>query len=285
MELAVLLRNCPHDGNATGSTIEGSKKRLRYALKCDTFTVQFSKSPMQLAMLGQSPELIDLNIFRPSITITGIVDTVGQTNSTTPDFQNMESITVGRRYWNGVKYENVNQTYYIPFKNALEGAVATWIHTETTPLELEIGNADFPLYSTAAEANSSDSVSVYTSLLNGALNDSSTTLTVDDADEFTAGDIIRIVNSGSTTAFEELLLSDVNTSTNVLTATRGYNSTAAAAHDDNAAITRADDETGGGVYLVAIQQARFKISPGTEDRYEFTMQFVSEARKDSQFNV
>ena len=25
MELAVLLRNCPHDGNATGSTIEGSK--------------------------------------------------------------------------------------------------------------------------------------------------------------------------------------------------------------------------------------------------------------------
>ena len=356
MELAVLLRNCAHDENVTGSIINATHKRIRYALKCETFTIQYAKSPMQLAMLGQSPELIDLNIFRPSITITGIVDTVGQTTSKTPLFQNMESVDVGRKYWNGVKYEDVTQTYYVPFKNALEGAAATWINTETTQLELEIGNANFPLYNTAAEPNSSDVVAVYTSLLNealdtsepdvsvddgdefaendvirivetytsllnGALNTSVVEVVVDDGSEFSENDVIKIVNSADSNAFEEMLVTGISSNTltvtrgynktvaaahadnaaingtafeemlvtdidsNTLTVTRAYNSTSAAKHADNATITKVETETGGGIYIVAVQQARFNVSPGTEDRYEFTMQFVCEARKDTQFNV
>jgi len=356
MELAVLLRNCAHDEKATGSIISGNHKRLRYALKCDTFTIQYAKSPMQLPMLGQSPEIIDLNIFRPSITITGIVDTVGQTTSKTTLFQNMETINVARKYWNGVKYEDVTQTYYVPFKNALEGAVSTWISTETTQLELEIGNANFPLYNTAAEPNSSDVVAVYTSLLNEALDTSETGVDVDDGDEFAVNDVIRIeetytsllnealdttetavdvddgsefsvndvikiVNSADSNAFEEMLVTAISSNTltvtrgynntaaaahadnaaingtafeemlvtgissNTLTVTRAYNSTSAAKHADNATITKVETETGGGIYIVAVQQARFNVSPGTEDRYEFTMQFVCEARKDTQFNV
>ena len=321
MELAVLLRNCAHDEKATGSIISGNHKRLRYALKCDTFTIQYAKSPMQLPMLGQSPEIIDLNIFRPSITITGIVDTVGQTTSKTTLFQNMETINVDRKYWNGVKYEDVTQTYYVPFKNALEGAVSTWISTETTQLELEIGNANFPLYNTAAEPNSIRIEETYTSLLNEALDTTETAVDVDDGSEFSVNDVIKIVNSADSNAFEEMLVTAISSNTltvtrgynntaaaahadnaaingtafeemlvtgissNTLTVTRAYNSTSAAKHADNATITKVETETGGGIYIVAVQQARFNVSPGTEDRYEFTMQFVCEARKDTQFNV
>ena len=38
--------------------------------------------------------------------------------------------------------------------------------------------------------------------------------------------------------------------------------------------------SGGGVYQVALQQARFQKTAAREDRWLFTMQFVSKARKD-----
>ena len=38
--------------------------------------------------------------------------------------------------------------------------------------------------------------------------------------------------------------------------------------------------TGGGIWEVAIQQARFQKQAGREDRWEFTMQFVAKSRKD-----
>ena len=38
--------------------------------------------------------------------------------------------------------------------------------------------------------------------------------------------------------------------------------------------------TGGSVYRVAIQMARFQLNPSREDRYDFSMQLVSGARQD-----
>ena len=38
--------------------------------------------------------------------------------------------------------------------------------------------------------------------------------------------------------------------------------------------------TGGAIYKVAIQQARFQVVSGKEDRYDFSLQLVSEARLD-----
>ena len=42
-------------------------------------------------------------------------------------------------------------------------------------------------------------------------------------------------------------------------------------------------ETGGAVYVVAIQSIKFDLEPGMEDRYRFQMQFITEYRKDFKF--
>jgi len=207
-ELAVLLRNCKHDASAT------SASKVRYALKCDSFSIQIAKTPIQVPIPQQAPEIIDIGFYRPSISIGGIVDTVGQdTTNTTAGFQNMESIVVSRKYWssdytNPTDYVNINQTYYIPYKNALEDAVYTWITTADDALELEIGDANYPRYNTAAEWTPADP------------------------------------------SLTPLLTSGTNS------------------------------ETGGGVYVVAIQQCRFQVDPAQEDRWQFQMQLVCESRKD-----
>jgi len=211
-ELAVLLRNCAHDGSGTSAT------KIRYALKCDSFSIQIAKTPIQVPIPKQAPELIDIGFYRPSISIGGIVDNIGQdTTNTTTGFQNMESIVVNRKYWssdftNPTDYVDVPQTYYIPYKNALEDAVYTWITTAADSLELEIGDANHPRYNRAA----------------------------------------------TYTPEEEPASPDLNSVT--------YS------------------ETGGGVYIVAIQQARFQVDPAQEDRWQFQMQFVCESRADVVFD-
>ena len=91
----------------------------------------------------------------------------------------------------------------------------TWIASNTSGdianLELEIGDANFPVYGDAAETN-----------VNHVDDDLTATLT----------------NASGTSL------------------------------------------TGGSVYEVAIQSARFEVDPGTEDRYQFQMQFVATSRKD-----
>jgi len=215
MAIAVLLRNGLHDAS-TGDTREAS---IRYALKCDSAVIQFQKTPIQIPIPQQSPELFDLGIVRPSISISGIVDTVGgDTSNTTTGVEHMESITVARRYWawasSASSYTLSSKTYYIPYKNKLEEAIMTWIAANTSGdiahLELEIGDANYPVYGDAAETNSNH---------------------VDDHG-------VALTNASGTSL------------------------------------------TGGSVYEVAIQSARFEVDPGTEDRYQFQMQFVATARKD-----
>ena len=171
--LSVLLRDGEHDNT------NSKQATTRFALKCDTFAVNIGKTPIQIPIPGSSPEIIDLGIFRPSVTISGIVDTVQ------PD--NFE-ITVG------------GQTYTIPFKNQLENAVYDFAASDVALLEIEVGDTTFP-------AN---------------------------------GD-------------------------------NGYTSSL---------IDSAASHTGGGIYRVAIQSARFGLNAAREDRYDFSIQFVAQARQD-----
>lgn len=191
-ELAVLIRNCAHDSNATDATY------IRYALKCDSFSVQIAKTPIQIPVPQQAPEIIDLGFARPSISIGGIVDSIGQsTDTSVTGFEHMEHITVSRKNNAGADIDNIK--YFIPYKNKLENAIYTWTTTESVPLELEIGDAQFPIYD------------------------------------------IRVGGTGA---------------------------------------TGTPSETGGGVYRVAIQQARFQVDPAQEDRWQFQIQFVCESRLD-----
>ena len=104
--LAVLLRNGTHGSGTSASATE------RYILKCDSASIQIAKTPIQIPIPQQSPELFDIGIFRPSITVSGLVDTIGLPSGADPY---MESYTIGL------------QAYRIPYKNRLEDISMTWI--------------------------------------------------------------------------------------------------------------------------------------------------------------
>ena len=210
-ELAVLFRNGTH-----------ASANIRYALKCNDIAIAYARTPIQIPIAQQSPELIDLGFYRPSITCTGIVDTVGEDsnntgNATHTDYKGtagMASFLVTRTttahtsvYSDGG--DASAQRYFIPYKNALEEAVSSWIYLSgDTGLEIEIGDAKFPVAS-------------YDGYLDPA-NASS---------RFASGS------------------------------------------ENNHA-------TGGAIYNVAIQQARFAVNAAREDRYDFSLQFVSTSRID-----
>tara|TARA_R100000808_G_scaffold4137_1_gene13787 strand:+ start:1995 stop:2621 length:627 start_codon:yes stop_codon:yes gene_type:complete len=148
MTLAVLLRNCAHDNNATSTTY------IRYALKADTIAINVARSPVQFAIPGSNPNIMDLGQFRPALSISGIVDNVGTASTTTSGFENMESMSITRKYWASTSnYTDVTQTYYVPYKNKLEEALYTWIYNASVKLEVEFGDANFPRYNIAADTN------------------------------------------------------------------------------------------------------------------------------------
>lgn len=162
--LSVLLRDGTHAGATT-----------RLALKAEQISLSSSRSVIQVPIVQLSPIILDMGMVRPSLTLSGIVDTVGgdQTN-TTSGFQGMESMTIS------------SQTYYIPYKNYLENKLITWITDDGYELQIEIGDATTP---------------------------------------------------------------------------EGAN------------------QTGGGIYKVAVQQAQFSIAPGMEDRWIYSVQFVCKFRE------
>ena len=205
--LAVLLRNGPH-GTAS----------VRYGLKCNDVAMSYAKTPIQIPIAQQSPELIDLGYFRPSITVTGIIDTIGgdANNAGTTGIAGMESFLYTRAsVSNSGQFADgghgTAQRYYVPYKNALEEAIATWMYLDTTPIQIEIGDAQYPLAS--------------------------------------------------------------------------YGGYAPGGNITNRFSTSNQQATGGAIYEVAIQQCRFSLKAATEDRYEFTMQFVAKARLDMPVSV
>ena len=204
--LAVLLRNGPH-GTAS----------VRYGLKCNDVAMSYAKTPIQIPIAQQSPEIIDLGYFRPSITVTGIIDTIGgDSSNTTAAVAGMESFLYTRAsVSNSGQFadggDGTAQRYYVPYKNALEEAAATWMYLDTTPIQIEIGDAQYPLAS--------------------------------------------------------------------------YGGYAPGGNITNRFSTSNQQATGGAIYEVAIQQCRFSLKAATEDRYEFTMQFVAKARLDMPVSV
>ena len=230
MSLAILLRNCSHasragsDGTAINyvSTSDPYNQSVsssfeRYALQADSVSIQIQKGPTHLSV-PKTVRIIDLNTAKPVITITGTIDNVGQdTTNTTQGFESMTAISVTRKHWDDATtttssaYTNETQTYYVPYKNALEDAIyrfAGKMNDSDKAIELEIGDANHPRFNTAADPHS------------------------DTGSRFT-------IASGSNFV-----------------------------------------ETGGGVYVVAINNARFDMEAGAEDRWNYQLQFIAEYRKE-----
>ena len=70
--LSILLR----DGTHAGASV-------RLALKAEQFSVNITKTPIQIPIPRQSPVLLDLGIFRPAVTVSGIIDTEATYTSNT----------------------------------------------------------------------------------------------------------------------------------------------------------------------------------------------------------
>jgi hypothetical protein len=125
--LSVLLR----DGTHTGATV-------RLALKAEQFAIQTTRTPIQVPLPSHSPILLDFGFNRPALTISGLIDNIGQDNSnSTSGFENMESISLTDSSGNA-------RTYYIPYKNYFEKFL-----TESTKwtqgFECEFGDASTPI--------------------------------------------------------------------------------------------------------------------------------------------
>ncbi len=123
--LSVLLRNGTHHGD--GRAGQGT---LFYALKCENITINYGRTPIQIAIPQNTPELIDLGIVRPSISISGLVDNVGGDPTNTTD-NDSGSDSTGEAFTTGtssidladmafliITLTNGNDTitYFIPYK-------------------------------------------------------------------------------------------------------------------------------------------------------------------------
>ena len=181
---------------------------IRYAIKADSVTINLQKTPIQIPVPQNTPQLVDFGIFRPSITLSALVDTVGGNQSeTATGYEGMDKITIvqGTASSTGSPID-----YYIPYKNKLEENLYQWVADDENTLWLYIGDHRYPVY-------------------NQNFGDGGTTAYGIGTDEGGTG------NNWS---------------------------------------------TGGAVYSVALQQARFQMDAGREDRWICQMQFVSKARRD-----
>ena len=78
-EIAVLLRTCKHSEiDVTSRNSKHLPDKFGYALKCDNISISYAKTPIQVPIPQQSPQLLDIGVFRPSVSLSGVVETQGR---------------------------------------------------------------------------------------------------------------------------------------------------------------------------------------------------------------
>jgi len=129
----------------------------RLLLKVDQFSISYSRTPIHIAIPYSEPEIFDLGATRPSITISGVVDTIGgNVSNTTSNFWGMASETITGPNGSGGTNSKV---YYIPYKNYLEEKLITLTTDAAVDLQIEVGDA---LYSKAlSSSNQSTGGGIY----------------------------------------------------------------------------------------------------------------------------
>ena len=184
-----------------GIFVAESNDPIHYALKADSITISISKTPIQIPIPQNTPQLIDFGIFRPAITLSAIIDNVGgnpdYVANLDAEYQGMDKVSV----YNALA--NATYDYYIPYKNKLEEKLYQWVADDENVLTLVIGDTSFPIWKVKEDG---------------------------------------VAEAGTLAA--------------------------------------ATMSTGGGTYQVALQQARFQLDAGREDRWICQMQFVSMSRRD-----
>ena len=120
-----------------------------YVLRAEQFTVSLSKTPLQVAIPGRTPTLLDLNMVRPNLTIGGLVENTTVTGSSISlgaSITAETSVTASTLGFNG--------TYPLPDKNYLEDFFTELAFSSNLSLAIIImnpDNANFNFYHVAAQ--------------------------------------------------------------------------------------------------------------------------------------
>jgi len=262
-ELAVLIRTCKHSEIDITSRKNNLPDKFGYALKCDNISISYTKTPIQVPIPQQSPQLIDIGVYRPSVSTSGIVDTLGGTATS------------------GQAKTPTNLSAAITDAEATTCAVDS-VADITAKDVIRVGNEDMDV----------TSISTLTLTVVRGINGTTATVHADDA----------VVTSYGPAFFEGM--SSLN-----FTRTAGYGSAATAkpyyipyknqledfatqyvysartpleVEWGDAHFAKGTQQTGGSIYLVALQQIRFQVDASKEDRYTFSLQLVVTARKDKE---
>jgi len=262
--LSILLRDNKHH-NAT----------IRLALKVDQLSIQLQRNPIVQAAPGMSPIILDLGSVKPSITISGAIDNKGTDPAQLDEgFWHMEKTTLTGPDGDG---GTVAKDYYVPYKNYLESQLATWITGSENP-QIEVGDAslvegDSGILTAGVDAIDTVAANIDTSV---------TAVTVDGTTaNFYVGQHILID--------DEIIKVTAITNSTTLAIARDQKGTDGEAHTDgdtiySIGVSKATKQnTGGGIYNVAVSNISFNLIPGQEDRWAFTVQFVGHLRTGIKF--
>ena len=139
-----LLRNCKHTD--VGTTTDGYTTSFGFALKSEQVSITYAKTPIQVPIPQNDPQIIDLGIYRPALTINGFIDTVGGNSANAiAGVEGLQSVSISRT--TGYGAHPSAKTYYFPTKNILEDFVREQVFSKATPLEVEVGDASYPVNS------------------------------------------------------------------------------------------------------------------------------------------
>ena len=81
-----------------------------YALKAEDVAIQVARTPLQIPVPMASPFIFDIGSYRPSLTISGVVDDIDTNDSTTFDGS------------------GTSRTYFVPTQRQLTNAATDWVH-------------------------------------------------------------------------------------------------------------------------------------------------------------
>ena len=261
-ELAVLLRTCKHSEIDITSRKNSLPDKFGYALKCDNISISYSKTPIQVPIPQQSPQLIDIGVYRPSVSTSGIVDTVGR---------NAPSVDVTTALNDA---DHINATDTAVVVDSATGIVAgdvIRIENEDMDVTNVAGNTLTVVRgingTTAAAHNNNVEVTSYGSAFFEGMSLINYT---------------RTSGYGSSASSKPYYIPYKNQVEDFATKYVYSTRTPLELEWGDANFAKGTQQTGGSIYLVALQQVRFQVDASKEDRYTFSMQFVVTARKDKE---
>jgi len=132
MAIAILLYN--------GSTLDpgDADRDAGYAIKAESFQISYSKTTIKVPLPEESPLIIDLGMYRPSITIAGLVDNESAAGTTV----RLDAAAIVRDQGDATG-NTANDTlltmhgdYYIPDKNELEDYIQSEVYSGDNNLAL-----------------------------------------------------------------------------------------------------------------------------------------------------